>query len=302
MPRSSLAVVVNPTKVDDLSEVKQVVSQACRRHGWAEPTWVETTAEETGEQQARAAVAEGADLVASLGGDGTVRAVASALVGTDTALGLLPGGTGNLLARNLGLPVDSLEEAVEAMLAGHDRRIDVGRVATDGTDANGGEVFLVMAGLGLDGEIMAGTNETMKKVVGWPAYVVEGVKGLFRDGFRVAVESDADRVSRHARIVLVGNCGTLQGGIELLPDAEVDDGVLDVVVLAPNGLLGWMSVAADVATRHRAGHQRLQRLRVQKVTIRTSRPVPAEADGDPLGDHRHLTVTLEPRALVVRCA
>src|SRR5690242_19227709 len=162
--RRSLTVVYNPLRVDDLDDAQATVAKACADNGWPEPRWVETTAEETGERQARDAVRDGADVVASLGGDGTVRAVASALVGTEVALGLLPGGTGNLLARNLGVPVDSLEDAVEAMLGGTDRRIDVGlmRVAdkpiepreSHGTHDGGAkvdddeEVFLVMAGLG----------------------------------------------------------------------------------------------------------------------------------------------------------
>src|SRR6478752_6962263 len=173
--RRSLTVVYNPVKVDDLDATKALVGSAATTHGWDEPTWIATTAEETGEKQGREAVESGADVVASLGGDGTVRAVASALVGTDSALGLLPGGTGNLLARNLGLPIDSLENAVEAMLGGTERRIDVGlmRVSdkpirpreSHGTHDGGAqvdddeEVFLVMAGLGLDGQVMAGTNE-----------------------------------------------------------------------------------------------------------------------------------------------
>src|SRR3954471_14225644 len=124
--RRALTVVYNPLRVDDLDDAKDIVGKVCAEQGWPEPTWVETTAEETGEKQAREAVRAGADVVASLGGDGTVRAVASALVGTDVALGLLPGGTGNLLARNLDLPVDSIDDALEAMLGGTDRRIDVG--------------------------------------------------------------------------------------------------------------------------------------------------------------------------------
>ena len=108
MPRARrrLTVVYNPMKVEDLDADRKVVADACRRQGWDEPAWIETTPEETGEKQGREAVEAGADVVATLGGDGTVRAVATALVGTDVALGLLPGGTGNLLARNLDLPVE----------------------------------------------------------------------------------------------------------------------------------------------------------------------------------------------------
>src|SRR3954462_10686746 len=126
--RRALTVVYNPLRVDDLDDARDIVGKVCAEHGWPEPSWVETTAEETGEQQAREAVRAGADVVASLGGDGTVRAGASALVGTDVALGLLPGGTGNLLARNLGLPVGSLRDAARAIVQGRDRSIDVGVV------------------------------------------------------------------------------------------------------------------------------------------------------------------------------
>src|SRR3954454_4669794 len=126
--RHRVTVVYNPVRVDDLDDTKDTVGKVCAEQGWPEPTWVETTAEETGERQAREAVRAGADVVASLGGDGTVRAVASALVGTDVALGLLPGGTGNLLARNLGLPVGALDDAVRTVVQGRDRSIDVGVV------------------------------------------------------------------------------------------------------------------------------------------------------------------------------
>ncbi|GAA5018945.1 diacylglycerol kinase family protein [Terrabacter aeriphilus] len=336
--RRSLTVVYNPVKVDDVDAAKELVARAAARHGWESPAWVETTAEETGEKQGREAVRSGAGVVASLGGDGTLRAVASALVGTDAALGLLPGGTGNLLARNLGLPVDSLEDAVEAMLGGANRRIDVGlvRVAdrpvepreSHGTHDGGSlvdddeEVFLVMAGLGLDGQVMAGTNDKAKAVVGWIAYLLSGLRQLFTRGFRVEVTStgsagvlagasdrddhqhrDDERsgsVSRHARTVVVGNCGTLQGGIELMPEAKLDDGVLDAVVVAPKGLTGWISVVSDIATRHRAGHRRLDRLRGREFTVTAGRHVEAEIDGDPIGTHVSLGIRVLPGALVVR--
>jgi diacylglycerol kinase family enzyme len=333
--RHRLTVVYNPVKVDDLDAAKELVAKAAAQHGGEAPAWIETTAGGTGEKQGREAVRAGSDVVASLGGDGTVRAVASALVGTDVALGLLPGGTGNLLARNLDLPVDSLEDAVGALLGGTDRRIDVGlmRVSdkpieprrSHGTHDGGSqvdddeEVFLVMAGLGLDGQVMAGTNEKVKAVVGWIAYVLSGLRQVFSRGFRVDVSSkggsgvtgqhgdhmrDDDEpsgsVSRHARTVVIGNCGTLQGGLDLMPEAKLDDGVLDAGVVAPNGAVGWLSVISDLVTRHRAGHRRLDRLRGREFTVTAGRPVEAEIDGDPIGEHLSLGIRILPESLVVR--
>ncbi len=329
--RRRLTVVYNPVKVDDIDATKAMVASAADRHGWQEPSWIETTAEETGEKQGREAVESGAQVVASLGGDGTVRAVASALVGTDVALGLLPGGTGNLLARNLGLPIDSIESALEIVLSGRDRRIDVGllrsgdslvEVGADSSGEPGGraddptgerrddeQVFLVMAGLGFDGEVMAGTNEKVKKVVGWIAYVFAAVKKIFGRGFSVSVAASGgpgevrrpgDKIGRHARSVVIGNCGTLQGGIDLMPEAKLDDGILDAVVVAPKGLIGWVSVIGDVVTRHRAGHRRLDRMRGRGFVINSRDAVEAEIDGDPIGPRRTLAVRVLADALVVR--
>ncbi len=294
-----LTVIGNPTKVDDLDAVRTTLADACARHGWAVPDVVETTEDDPGEGQARAAAASGADVVASLGGDGTVRAVAAGLLDTEAALGLLPGGTGNLLARNLGLPTTSLEDAVEALLTGAERPLDVGMV----DDGAGEQAFLVMAGLGLDGEVMADTDERLKGVVGWLAYVVAAGKHLFDRGFRVVVDADGapNSAHQHARTVVVGNCGSLQGGIELLQGAEVDDGLLDVIVVAPHGLRGWGAVLLDIATRHRAGHRRLRRLQTTALRIAASRPVQAQIDGDPIGERSRLSVRVLPGALQVRC-
>ena len=306
-----LTVVVNPTKVDDLNAAQALLAAVCQRHGWHEPTWVETTEDETGERQSSDAVAAGADVVASLGGDGTVRAVAAGLVGTDVALGLLPAGTGNLLARNLGLPIDSLDQAAEAMVGGSEHRIDVGLVrpgvdqlpGADGHErADDEEVFLVMTGFGLDGEVMAGTNEKIKGVLGWPAYAIAAGKRLGGRGFVVKVEHARSEgtVVRHCRTVLIGNCGMLQGGVELMPDARPDDGILDLVVVAPRGVFGWFSVLGAVATRGRIGHRRLDRQRSSTFTVVAERPVEAEIDGDPIGEHDSLSVRVLPDALVVR--
>ena len=298
-----LTVVVNPIKVTDLDEAKRVVGAVCADHGWPDPTWVETTETETGEKQAREAAVSGAEVVASFGGDGTVRAVAAGLTGSEVALGLLPAGTGNLLARNLGLPIDSLEDAMRVLVTGTTRRIDVGFVAADDAPE---EVFVVMAGLGLDGAIMAGANESIKGAIGWPAYLLSAAKGLAERGFGVRVdaagEPEAPVRRRQARMVVVGNCGTLQGGIELLPDARLDDGILDAVVAAPTGLTGWASVAADLVSRHRAGQGRLERLTGETITIEADHPVEAEIDGDPIGPRTRMVLRVDPASLVVRGA
>lgn len=328
--RRRLAVIVNPTKFADLESVIEQMNRICEDEGWAAPLVLETTIEDPGVGQSEQAVGEGVDVVCALGGDGTVRSVATSLVGTDTPLGLLPGGTGNLLARNLGLPVDSLESALRTVLGGTDRRIDVGLVRlfpdspsagtlkgddTDPTDARreDEEVFLIMTGIGVDAEVMANTSEKVKGVIGWPAYVFAGLTRLFRRGFRVRLDvSGPDSSSgstsglgsppkeQHARSVIVGNCGTLQGNLQLLPDARLDDGILDAVVLAPNGVTGWLSVILDLATRQRRGHRRMVRTTGTSITVITRDPVETQIDGDPKGAKRGLSTRVLPSALTVR--
>ncbi len=293
-----LAVVVNPTKFDDLDSVKDAVAEACARHGWPAARWYETSAEDPGHGQTQQAVRDGATLVCPLGGDGTVRSVASALVGEDVPLGLLPGGTGNLLARNLDLPVTDLAASLDIALSGVDRAIDVGTVSWDGGQE---QIFLVMAGLGLDADTMAGADETIKNTVGWPAYVLSGARALRGAGFRVSVQADASApIDSQARSVVVGNCGTLTGGIALMPQALLDDGRLDAVVVAPQGVLGWLGVMADVATRHRRGSRRLQRRTSASITVRAERPVQAEIDGDAVGRRQRMVSGVRPLALRVR--
>ncbi len=303
-PLKRAGIIVNPTKFTDLDAVRARVTTTCLAQGWGEPIWLETTIADPGTGQARQAVEEGAAVVCPLGGDGTVRAVATALLGTETPLGPLPGGTGNLLARNLDLPFDSIEKALVVALTGQNVRIDVGRLSVDpsGQHAVPDEhIFLVMAGVGLDAAIMAGAPERLKARVGSAAYVVSGFQNFLGPQFKVRMKVDGEgEFSRRTRTVVVGNCGKLFGGLVLMPGARLDDGVLDSVVLSPRGVVGWSAVAGHVVTRQRRGHPLIDRHAGQEIRIDVDQPQEVQLDGDTVGTARSMTARVDHLALVVR--
>ena len=285
-PRS--AVVVNPVKVADLDEFRRTVDGALAAAGWPAPTWYETTVEDPGRGQAEQAVKAGAEVVFACGGDGTVMACVTALAGTDVALAVLPQGTGNLLAANLGLSNDlaaGLEVAVERGM----RRLDVGVV--------GDKCFAVMAGMGFDAQMLDSTSETTKKRIGWPAYVVGAARHLRDRPMRVSVRIDGKPpLRRRARSVLVANVGRLQGGVRLLTEAEPDDGWLDVAVLTPRTLRHWLAMGWAVL-RRRDRVPGMEVFRARSVEITGTRAQPRQLDGDLIEPGRSLKATIRPESL-----
>jgi YegS/Rv2252/BmrU family lipid kinase len=288
---SRAAVVVNPTKHSDLPKFRTEICQAMSDHGWDEPLWLETTVDDPGEGQAREAAAAQVDLVVASGGDGTITACAAGLAGSAIPLAVLPAGTGNLLARNLGLPLE-LGDALVVGLTGADRKLDVGT-------ANG-RPFLVMAGLGLDAKMLDSTSELLKGRLGSAAYAVSALRHL-RDGpVRVRLRTDGGPpLRRRASGIIVGNVGGLQGGVPLLPDAEPDDGLLDLLVLTARGWTGWLALMAHVLLR-RSARGNVARRTFRELRIDLDRPQLWQVDGEVMGRTRQLVVTVQPGRLLVR--
>lgn len=287
--------VVHGGKADAaaVADLLERYGDLCARGGRPRPRAVTTTPEDHGAGLAADAVRSGARLVVACGGDGTVNEVACALAGTDATLGIVPLGTGNLLARNLGIPTDT-DAALTVLVQGADQRIDAGRAD--------GRIFLGMAGMGLDAAMIEGAPETLKRRAGWAAYAVAVVRHLSDRIRAVSVEVDGRRTRhRDVSMLLVGNIGRLQAGLEPLPDAEIDDGLLDLAVVLPRGPLAWPRVAAALR-RSRTGtpERMIHRDRGARITMRTRQPVPREIDGELLPAATGMDVEVCPGALRIR--
>jgi len=302
-PMPSAAVIINRTLVRDLGRFRRRCREAAAATGW-EPSFLETTLDDAGPGQARSAVAAGARMVVAAGGDGTVRACAHALAGTQVPLAIVPLGTANLAARALGVPPGT-GGALATAFGGHERRIDLAAArladAAGPADTAGTLTFAAMAGIGLDAEVVAATPRLLKRRAGWLAYAAAGAAHLPGRGewFTVRLD-DGEPLARRARCVVVGNAGLLPGGFALLPRARLDDGVLDVGILAPVGPAGWLRVARRVVTGGGRDGPQLETHRARRIEITAETPLPREVDGEVIAPGRSLTVTLLRRSLTVR--
>jgi len=286
------AVVVNPTRIRGLDRLRQQCERASADHGWQPPQFLITSAGDSGESLARRALEAGAELVICAGGDGTVAACARALAGTSVALAVVRTGSANLTARALGIPA-ALDAALMTAFSGRDKRVDL--AAADGI------LFAAMAGIGLDAAVVGATPDAAKRLAGWPAYAGAAAGQVLRRAATFTVRLDGgETMTRRARSVTVGNSGALPGGFPIMPEARLDDGLLDVVILAPSGLTGWVQVGLRVLARSRYDDSQLERHRAQRVEIQADAELPRQVDGEVIAPSRSLTVTVRPGALVVR--
>jgi diacylglycerol kinase (ATP) len=311
------AVIYNPVKVD-IDVLRDAINTEAAAAGWGESLWFETSVEDVGQGVTAEALAQGVDMVIVAGGDGTVRAVVEAVRGHDVPVGLLPSGTGNLLARNLSLTLNDMPGSVRSAFTGDNRTIDLGMIRIERDDKSRDEhAFVVMAGLGLDAKMITNTDEDLKKKAGWAAYVKAIVTSL-RDPdelhmrFRVG-GGTPKRATVHT--LILGNCGSLPANILLMPEAVLDDGLFDIMLTRPGGVLGWIRVWIKVAwtngivRRTKAGralageHKNdgdLHYETASEFTARFSRPEEIELDGDSFGKAAAFKAWIEPSSLTVR--
>jgi len=285
---------VNPAGIRHLHLLERHCLEAARAYRWEAELFVAREGERSAELHhdlASYAEGEGERLVFAVGGDGTVRACARDLACTGVALSIVPRGTANLFAKALGLPVE-LGGALRTGFTGRERLVDLAWAE--------GNPFVAMAGIGLDAAVVEATPRLLKDHLGWFAYALAGATHLAAPAHRVRIRLDSgETLERQARAVVIGNVGTLPGGFTLLADARVDDGLLDVGVLEPRGLLGWASVARlAVAGADVPGH--FEHFRAAQVHVEADSELPRELDGDLLPRAKSLSAEIGHEALLVR--
>lgn len=315
-PNPKAALVYNPIKVD-ADALRASVTRLSEAAGWQEPLFYETTVDDLGDDVTRQALEVGVDAVLVAGGDGTVRAVSEAMSGSGVPLTIVPSGTGNLLARNLRLPLDDPETMIRATFEGDKVEIDIGFAALRRSDGKTEEyAFVVMGGMGLDAAMIANTNPQLKKAVGWVAYVDGAARSLpGAKPFRLMYQIAGHRLhSTRVQSVLFANCGSLPAGLELIPEASVTDGAMDVVIFQPKGPFGWIFVWRRVAwdnsflRKFRAGRQALA-LRTKDNAVRYARGAEVELgtteaqfvqlDGDEFGEAVRIRARVVPSGLKI---
>ena len=288
------AVIYNPTKVSD--QFRAVMEESLQRNDWGNTLWLETSVEDPGRAMTKQAAAEQVDLVIGAGGDGTIRYVADGLAHTGIPLGLVPAGTGNLLARNLDLPLEEAD-AIEVALDGQVRLVDLVRITVDDRPP---EHFAVMAGIGVDAMMMDETDEDLKDNVGSAAYFVAAAKALGRLPVRMTVQLDNNRpVRRNAMLCVIGNVGRLRGNLTLIPGASPDDGLLDLYIASPRRFRHWVKLALRLITRRAKKDDQVDQHMGQKVRIIIDGKDNYQLDGDVAGESTTLFAEIQPGALAI---
>jgi len=270
-----------------LEELRQVLERA----GVTDPIWSEVPKSKYAPERVEKALAEGADTIFVWGGDGMVQRCVDVLAGSDARLAILPAGTANLFASNLGIPGD-IGEAVQIGLNGHQRKLDLGKM--------NGEHFAVMAGAGLDARMIRDTDGGPKDKYGRLAYIWAASKNLRTEPFKARVEVNGDLWYKgDASCLLVGNVGALFGGLEAFDSASPEDGLLEIGVTHAESLGQWARTVARTAIGSVTQSPFVQATKAKRVDVEFDRKVLYELDGGDRKEVKRLKVKVKPAALTV---
>jgi len=292
MPRC--AVVFNPIKVS--KTFHETLQSRLTEEGWSDTIWLETTEDDPGHAMTAQALGQGVNRVIGAGGDGTVRVVAHELANSGIPMGIVASGTANLLARNLELPLREAE-AIDVALGQQLRTIDLIRLTVDDQEP---EHFAVMAGMGMDAVIMDEVDPGLKAKIGSAAYFLTVGKALGRLPMKLHIRVDGHhRHRRRAMICVIGNVGVLPGNITLMPDAQPDDGMLDVYLASPHRLTHWVRLFIRLLLRREHADDQVDLWRGQRVDVQLDEEDNYQLDGDVAGTCRRLVAEIAPGALQV---
>jgi diacylglycerol kinase (ATP) len=262
-----------------------------KRRGISDPLWCEVSKSRDARKPLRHALKQGAKLVFVWGGDGMVQRCVDVIADFDATMAILPAGTANLFASNLAIP-KSIEAALEIGLCGDRRRLDLGCV--------NGERFAVMAGVGFDADMIHDASPRLKRTLGRTAYVLAAAKNLRARPFHARIEVDGERwFEGAASCVLFGNVGDAFAGLTAFENASPDDGLLEVGVANPDGLLQWGRTIARSALSSASKSPFVETTKGREIDVRLDRKALHELDGSERQKKRKFTVSVERRAITV---
>ena len=292
----SAIMIANPTSGSYIQHIYQLEDTLAflRYHGWQVELKL-TQAVGDAQRLAREAVEQHIDVVIAVGGDGTINEIIQALAGSETALGVLPGGTANVWAREVGIPLD-VSGAREVLVHGQRRRIDLGRANE--------RYFLLMAGIGLDGEVTHAVEKKSLKRLGAFAYLLMGAwLGLSYPSFRTFLQVDGRVVKVNALQMIIGNTQLYGGAVKYTWQAKCDDGLLDICIVRKHDMWNRVLIFLDFILHREQRRQWVYYMTCKSVKLRTRRPIAMQIDGDPVGYTRKgyppVTFTIAPQALKV---
>ena len=303
------AVIFNPEKISE-QKLRKLFSKLTDQEIFLLPTESKTN----GVAAAQQAIDLGVERIIAAGGDGTLRYVVEGTQGANVVIGILPIGTGNVLARNLRLPINNLEAAAARALSDIEHAIDLG-VAEVIDEAGNRQtlIFTGIAGLGMDAKVMAATDKKLKKRIGWIAYIEASVKSLPMkfEKFDVSIDGSNSR-NLKSYSLLIGNAGWLPGQISMMPDARLDDGRLEMAAIGPRRIWNWVDFIGRVTWQNHvvrplalgrkwldatANLKTLENLNGSVIEITPANPVLMQLDGDPIFKVREAKFSLRSKAL-----